>query len=130
MKTIINNKNYYKEKKEVQTAIRLGSENLKKRITVYKEQNIPFEKIFNDDYVKYDKHGDFYTFKYQRNNMQIRILYAYFTIGEEEILLISEYYIKKRTDNNYIKQFDKANNLNPIDSFNLWIMRQEKQKIH
>ncbi len=93
----------------------------------YKNQGVSFEKIFNDDHVKYDKHGQFYTFKYQRNNIQIRILYAYITVDETEIIMITDYFVKKKNDKSYIKQFDKANNLNPKDIY-YEFKKNEKQK--
>ena len=64
MKIYVGCKEYFKESKEVQKAIISGVMMLYGRIQNYEEQNIEFNRIFNDDKVKYDKHGQFYTFKF------------------------------------------------------------------
>ena len=57
MEMYICKKDYFKESKEVQTAIVKSMNDLYKRIKMYEVQNIDFDKIYNDDNVKYDKHG-------------------------------------------------------------------------
>ena len=65
MEMYICKKDYFKESKEVQTAIVKSMNDLYKRIKMYEVQNIDFDKIYNDDNVKYDKHGRFYNYKSQ-----------------------------------------------------------------
>lgn len=57
MKICVSCKEYFKESKDVQRAIISGIHTLYARIKSYEDQNIPFDLIFNDDSVKYDKHG-------------------------------------------------------------------------
>ena len=110
MRFYVNNKNYFKEKSEIQRAIKEGLKTLDKRISAYESQGVPFEKIFDDDKVKYDKHGDFYTFKYRKGNIQLRILYSY--LGENSYC-IADYYVKKRNQRKeHIHLFDLFNGVN------------------
>ena len=77
MKIFICKRDYNKESKEVRHAILGSMEILFNRIREYEKQGICFDRIFNDDKIKYDKHGKFFTFKTQKTNMQLRILYSY-----------------------------------------------------
>lgn len=62
-------KSYNKKSKEVRNAIIDCVSILYDKIRAYEKQGITFDKIFNDDKIKYDKHGQFFTFKCQKNNM-------------------------------------------------------------
>ena len=106
-------KSYFKESSEVQKAITCAVSSLYSRITTYENQNVSFGKIFNDDRVKYDKHGDFYTFKYQKSNMQLRILYAYILINGTPVIIVADFVIKKKNNKDYIKQFEPASDWDP-----------------
>jgi len=106
-------KDYFKESHEVQNAITAAVSSLYDRITMYESQNITFGRIFNDDRVKYDKHGDFYTFKYQKSNLQLRILYAYILINETPVIIVADFVVKKKNNKNYIKQFESAKTWDP-----------------
>lgn len=110
-------KDFFKESKEVQKAIVSGVETLYGRIKNYEEQNIDFNRIFNDDKVKYDKHGHFYTFKFQKSNMQLRVLYAYIVIDSIPVIVVADFFIKKRNSKNYIDRFDVVNKVNPLDLY-------------
>jgi len=90
---------------------------LSKRILAYENQNISFNAIFNDDYVKYDKHGEFYTFKSQKCNIQLRILYAYITVNNEPAILVVDYWIKKKSSKDYITRFDNYNDVSALVMF-------------
>lgn len=118
MNICINCKEYFKESKEVQKAIVSGIEMLYGRIKNYENQNVSFDQIFNDDKVKYDKHGRFFTFKFQKSNMQLRVLYAYLIIDNVPVILVADFFVKKRNSKNYIDKFDFANKLNPLDVYN------------
>lgn len=118
MQIIVCKKSYSKETKEIQKAIVNAINTLYERIQAYESQGIDFDHIFNNDKIKYDKHGQFYTYKCKRANTQIRILYAYITYKDESTFVIADYYIKKRDNKEYIKQFDSANKCNPYKLLN------------
>lgn len=105
-------KQFLKEKKELQEAIISSVKDLLERIQAYEKQGVGFEKIFNDDCVKYDKHGDFFMFKCHKGKFQLRILYAYLKIAEETVVFIVDYFIKKKNNKKYIEKFDVWNRVN------------------
>lgn len=117
MDVCISCKDYFKESKEVQKAIVSGAETLYGRIQNYEEQNVDFNRIFNDDKVKYDKHGQFYTFKFQKSNMQLRVLYSYLIVDCVPVLVIADFFVKKRNSKDYIDKFDSVNKVNPLDLY-------------
>lgn len=117
MNICVSCKDYFKESKEVQKAIVSGVETLYGRIQNYEEQNIDFNQIFNDDKVKYDKHGQFYTFKFQKSNMQLRVLYSYLIVDCVPVLVIADFFVKKRNSKDYIDKFDSVNKVNPLDLY-------------
>ncbi len=110
-------KEFFRESPDVRATIVLAAEALYGKIAVYESHDIPFGKIFNDDHVKYDKNGDFYTFKFSRSNIQLRLLYTYLIIEGNSVMLIADYAIKKKNNKNYIKQFEYAKTLNAIEVF-------------
>ena len=114
MKIHIYNKRFHKETKQIKNAIVKALNTLYERISAYERQGTDFNHIFNDDKVKYDKHGQFYTFKCKRNDVQLRLLYAYFEFDGEHTLLLADYYIKKQDNKEYIRLFDSVNNSNPL----------------
>ena len=118
MNLYICKKDYIKESREVKEAIRSSIDMLYERIRMYEDQGVSFNRIFNDDKVKYDKHGKFFTFKNQKSNMQLRILYSYFIDDNEAVFLIADYFIKKKNKKDYIKKFDAANKWEPFDMLN------------
>ena len=118
MKIYVIKKDFNKESKEVRKAIMNSMEVLFNRITEYEKQGVCFERIFNDDKIKYDKHGKFFTFKSQKSNMQLRILYSYMLVDDGPIFLIADYHVKKKNKKDYIKKFDVVNNLEPFELLN------------
>ncbi len=63
---------------EIRELIIKALDKLKNKILLYDSQGITFDKILNDESVKYDKHGDAYTFKFHgRDNAQLRRLLLY-----------------------------------------------------
>lgn len=94
------------ERKEILKAF----EKLKQMIEVKEQYGVSFEQIFNNEIIKYDILGKgFYTFKaHGKDNAQIRILYRFIRKAERqfelEMHLVS---IKRRTDKQYIKNFEK-----------------------
>ena len=113
MKICIYKKDYFKESPEVRKAVVNAVSTLYGRISAYEKQNVAFTKIFNDDRVKYDKHGDFYTFKHQRSNMQLRILYSYINVNGTPVIIVADFVIKKKNDKKYIRQFETAKAWDP-----------------
>lgn len=113
MKIYVSSKRFFKEAKEVQKAIIDSIPSLYIRIKEYENQNIPFEQIFNDDKVKYDQQGQFYTYKCQKATLQLRILYSYLSDEDGAIILIENYVNKKKNNKEYIKQFEYAKKLDP-----------------
>lgn len=118
MNICVSCKDYFKESKEVQKAIVSGVETLYGRIQNYEEQNIDFNRIFNDDKIKYDKHGQFYTFKFQKANMQLRVLYSYIIVDCVPVVVVADFFIKKRNSKEYICKFDSLNKVDPLDLYN------------
>ena len=117
MNICVSCKGYFKESKDVQKAIVSGVETLYGRIQNYENQNVEFNMIFNDDKVKYDKHGQFYTFKFQKSNMQLRLLYSYLIIDCMPVIVIADFFVKKRNSKDYIDKFDSLNKVNPLDLY-------------
>jgi hypothetical protein len=109
MNIYVYKKGFFKEPNEVKKAIIEGVKCLYSRICAYENQNIYFNNIYNDDSVKYDKHGDFYTFKTQKLNMQLRILYSYTIINGVPTIIIADYVVKKKNNKSYISKFDAVN---------------------
>lgn len=118
MKLYILKKDYNKESREIQRAIMSSMELLLGRILEYEKQGVCFDRIFNDDKIKYDKHGKFFTFKSQKSNVQLRILYSYMLIDQEPVFLIADYYVKKKNKKDYIKKFDLVNSWEPFELVN------------
>lgn len=94
------------EKREIKKAF----EKLKEMIAVEEQYGVPFEKVFNNDKLKYDilGHG-FYTFKaHGKDKAQIRILYRFIRMPEQkfelEIHMVS---IKRRNSKDYMKEFQR-----------------------
>lgn len=104
---------YFKESSDIKRAIVCGVRSLYERIALYENQNVPFERIFNDERVKYDKHGDFYTFKCKKSDVQLRILYTYIVIDDTPVIVIADFFVKKKNNKKYIKQFENAKYLDP-----------------
>ena len=85
MKILVYKKDFFKESVEVRKAIIDSIYDLYTRIQLYQSQNIEFDKIYNDDKIKYDKHGnELFTYKCQKANVQLRILYGYKIIHKEK----------------------------------------------
>ena len=101
----------------MQKAVIYGVEALYGRICSYEQKGIEFDRIFNDDKVKYDKHGQFYTFKFQKSNMQLRILYAYIIVDCVPVIIVADFFVKKKDSKRYIRRFDSANALPPAELY-------------
>lgn len=95
-----------KEKELVERALN----KLVKQIDIIEATGTPFEKIFNNDSIKYDILGkNFYTYKFvAENSSQIRILYRF--VREESGVYNIECHkveVKRRSGKEYIKKFEE-----------------------
>lgn len=87
-------------------AIDKGMEKLRCMIEQYEHQGQPFEKICNNDTIKYDiLGGNFFTFKHQSQQMPLRILYRFKRTKDDFNLEVHMAYIKKYADKRYMKTF-------------------------
>jgi len=117
MNICISTKQYMKESRDTQRTILAAVVELYRRIQLYETQNVSFSKIFNDDQVKYDQHGSFYTFKCQKNHLQLRILYAYVMVEENPTIIVADYFIKKKNNKDYIRRFEALNSAEPMSVY-------------
>ena len=108
---------YNRASKDLQKALISASTSLYERIQSYEAQNISFENIYNDDKVKYDKHGQFYTYKSKKQNLQIRMLYAYIFVNGTAVIIIADFTVKKKNNKDYIKGFDSMNSVDPMSVY-------------
>ncbi len=99
---------------EIRELIIKALDKLKSKILQYDSQGITFDKILNDESVKYDKHGDAYTFKFHgRNNAQLRLLYSCVIKHSTLFLIVIDYHIKRRNEKkSYIIDFAYAKDIN------------------
>ncbi len=82
---------------------------LERQIDVIEETGTPFEKIFNNDSIKYDILGkSFYTYKFvAENSSQIRILYRFVRNNDNSYdLECHRVEVKRRSGKDYIKKFE------------------------
>ncbi|MDO5560020.1 MAG: hypothetical protein Q4F95_10540 [Oscillospiraceae bacterium] len=93
---------------EIKELIIKSLDKLSNRILQYASQGITFDKILNDETVKYDKHGDTYTFKsHGRDNAQLRLLYSCVVTDDIMYLTVIDYHIKRRNEKkSYIVDFE------------------------
>ena len=95
-----------KEKELVDRALN----KLDKQIGIIESTGTPFEKIFNNDSIKYDILGkSFYTYKFvAENSSQIRILYRFVRKENGDYdLECHKVEVKRRSGKDYIKKFEE-----------------------
>ena len=84
---------------------------LEKLVYLIEEQDnygIPFEKIFNNDTIKYDcLANNFFTFKFSKGSIQLRLLYRFVRAQEDAVIELHDFYHKNRDDKSYIKEFER-----------------------
>lgn len=89
--------NSKKESVELQRELLRAANNLGKKILEYYESGIDFLHICNADNIKYDKHGDFYTYKHHgKNKSQLRLLYGCIQNEEKTTIVIVDYIEKRK----------------------------------
>ena len=87
-------------------AIEKGMKKLCEKIEQNERQGIRFEKIFNDDTIKYDVLGNsFFTFKSTNQEMPLRILYRFNRTVDGFDLEVHKVYQKKYNDKRYMSEF-------------------------
>ena len=90
-----------------------GISKLKTMIERHEEQGVPFEKIFNNDVIKYDiLPKNFFVFKHHgAQNSQVRILYRFVRLPDKKFdIEVHKVYIKRKDldlQNTYLKEFEK-----------------------
>lgn len=90
---------FNKENNELKNNINNSLESLAKKINQYHNNGIDFIHIFNDNAVKYDKHGEFFTYKYHgKNNCQLRVLYACIQDNNITYIFLIDYMEKRRNE--------------------------------
>lgn len=94
--------------------VEAGMKKLRSMIEQLEGQGTPFEKIFNNDVIKYDILGNnFFVFKHHgKANSQVRILYRFVRNPDKSFdLEIHQVYIKRKDlgklQNAYLKDFEK-----------------------
>lgn len=85
---------------------------LEHRINMYVGRNVPLNQVFNDDVLIHDiikaPTQDYYVFKTEVNNLQIRILY---TVDAANHIIIVSHFLKKNAKS-YLYEFQRiANNI-------------------
>lgn len=92
-----------------QELINRAMNKLDNQISIIEASGTKFEKIFNNDAIKYDILGKgFYTYKFvAENSSQLRLLYR-FVRNEDESYIIQchKVEIKRRSGKEYIKKFE------------------------
>lgn len=100
-------KNFKKTSEDMRRATEKSIQKLISKIEQYESSGTPFEKIFNDDSVKYDVLGNnFFTMKAQSTQMPLRILYK-FNRDENHGFTIEVHHthIKKHNNKEYMREF-------------------------
>ena len=92
-----------------QELINRAMKKLERQITTLESSGTPFEKLFNNDAIKYDVLGNgFYTYKFiAENSSQLRILYRFVRKENGFILECHKVEIKRRSGKGYIKDFEE-----------------------
>ena len=83
---------------------------LENQINVIESGGTKFEKIINNDAIKYDILGKgFYTYKFvAENSSQLRLLYRFVRRDDESFVLeCHKVEIKRRSGKDYIKKFEE-----------------------
>lgn len=92
-----------------QELINRALKKLERQITTFESTGTPFEKIFNNDAIKYDVLGKgFYTYKFvAENSSQLRILYRFVRTENGFDIECHKVEVKRRSGKGYIKDFEE-----------------------
>lgn len=107
MEIVYIDKNFKKTKTEEMRVIQKGVNKLVAKITQYQKTGTSFERIYNDDTVKYSiLDNNFCVFKYQNQQLPLRLLYRFKHMGNNtDRLEVHLSYVKKYDDNRYFQIF-------------------------
>jgi hypothetical protein len=107
-----------KEKSDLQKAIYNGVENIAKIILTYEQQGTPFNKVFNNDTLKYDqyKNGLFAYRHHDKSRTQLRLLYRVIEGNDSCAIELVSFYEKRTTGKEYISYFSKLSQQFNINS--------------
>ena len=91
-----------------QELINRAMKKLERQIEAFESTGTAFEKIFNNDAIKYDVLGNgFYTYKFvAENSSQLRLLYRFIREDNSFILECDKVVVKRRKGKEYIKAFE------------------------
>lgn len=92
-----------------QELINRAMNKLDKQVMLIESGGTPFEKIFNNDAIKYDILGKgFYTYKFvAENSSQLRLLYRFKRLDKDYIIECHKVEVKRRSGKDYIKKFEE-----------------------
>lgn len=108
MNVIFMSKNFKKVSPDERKAVEKGVSKLRDKVLQYENSGIPFEKICNDDSVKYDTfQNGYYTYKAQSQRFPLRILYRFVSGDGDSTIQVHMSYLKKYNDNRYISEFER-----------------------
>ena len=100
-------RNFKKTPNNQRRAVEKGIEKLRTMIEQYEEQGMPFERICNNDTLKYDVlGGNFFTYKIQSQQLPLRVLYRFKRKDSDFEIEVHLAYIKKYKDKRYIQEFE------------------------
>lgn len=106
-----------KQNRNLKNEVLRAAKRVGERIVDYSNEGISFENIYNDNVVKYDKHGCFFTYKHHgKNKSQIRLLYACLQDKDRTTIIVVDFFEKRDSSRSntkeHIKIFDCYNSIN------------------
>ena len=106
-----------KQNRNLKNEVLRAAKRVGERIVEYYNEGITFENIYNDNVVKYDKHGCFFTYKHHgRNKSQIRLLYVCLQDKDKTTIIVVDFFEKRDSSRSntkeHIKIFDCYNSIN------------------
>lgn len=106
-----------KQNRNLKNEVLRAARRVGERIVEYSNEGITFENIYNDNVVKYDKHGCFFTYKHHgKNKSQIRLLYACLQDKDKTTIIVVDFFEKRDSSRSntkeHIKIFDCYNSIN------------------
>lgn len=105
-----------KQNRNLKNEVLRAARRIGERIVEYSNEGITFENIYNDNVVKYDKHGCFFTYKHHgRNKSQIRLLYTCLQDNDKTTIIVVDFFEKRDSSRSntreHIKIFDYYNSI-------------------
>lgn len=106
-----------KQNRNLKNEVLRAAKRVGERIVDYSNEGVSFENIYNDNVVKYDKHGCFFTYKHHgKNKSQIRLLYACLQDKDKTTIIVVDFFEKRDSSRSntkeHIKIFNCYNSIN------------------